>query len=201
MWIKICGMTTSEAVEAALEARVDAIGFVFSPSTRRLTAIEADRLARPARGRVPLIAVTQHPSQRLLDEILSQFRPDVWQSDASDLAVLHTPATLSVLPVLRAGSGVPDTLPERVLYEGPRSGMGIACDWSGAESLARRTQLVLAGGLDPENVARAVETVRPFGVDVSSGVELSPGLKSPEKILQFAQAARTVPRAQKENTR
>jgi phosphoribosylanthranilate isomerase len=201
MWIKICGMTTSEAVEAALEARVDAIGFVFSPSARRLTAIEADRLARPARGRMPLIAVTQHPSQELLDEILSQFRPDVWQSDASDLAALRAPASLSVLPVLRAGSAVPEALPARVLYEGPRSGTGVACDWAGAERLARRTQLVLAGGLDPQNVAQAVETVRPYGVDVSSGVEHSAGRKSPEKILQFAQAARAASRAQKEDSR
>jgi phosphoribosylanthranilate isomerase len=201
MWIKICGMTTAEAVEAALAAGVDAIGFVFSRSARQLTAVEADRLARPARGRLPLIAVTQHPSQQLLNEILSQFKPDVWQSDASDLAALRVPAGLSVLPVLRAGSAVPDALPARLLYEGPRSGTGTACDWTSAASIARRADLVLAGGLDAANVAGAVETVRPFGVDVSSGVESSPGMKSPEKIVQFAQVARAAFRALKEDGR
>ncbi len=191
MWIKICGMTTPEAVEAALAARVDAIGFVFSPSPRRLTPAGAARLASPARGRIPRIAVTQHPSQPLLDMIVAEFEPDIWQSDAEDIASLHAPEGLAVLPVLRAGRAVPDPLPARVLYEGPRSGTGVACDWSGAQALARRTDLVLAGGLTALTVGAAIETVRPFGVDVSSGVEERPGIKSPEKILRFAEAARS----------
>ncbi len=201
MWIKICGMTSAEAVEAALAARVEAIGFVFSPSRRHVTVAEAAELARPARGRVPLVAVTRHPSQRLLEEIFGQFRPDVWQSDAEDVESLRAPAGLAVLPVVRAGQAVPPRLPARVLYEGPRSGAGEACDWTGAERIARRTELVLAGGLDAGNVARAVASVRPFGVDVSSGVEDSPGLKSPEKILRFAEAARAALGANEEEGR
>ncbi len=195
MWIKICGMTTPEAVEAALAARVDAVGFVFSPSPRRLSPADAARLARPARGRVTCIAVTQHPSQELLDEIVAAFGPDVWQSDAEDLASLRVPKDLAVLPVLRAGQVAPARLPARVLFEGPRSGTGVACDWSGALALVRRTELVLAGGLSASTVGAAIETVEPFGVDVSSGVEERQGIKSPEKILQFAEAARTAFRA------
>ncbi len=195
MWIKICGMTTAEAVEAALAARVDAVGFVFSPSPRRLLPAAAAHLATPARSRVACIAVTQHPSQELLDEIVAVFKPDIWQSDAEDLAALNAPHDLAVLPVLRAGRAKPERLPARVLYEGPRSGTGVACDWTGAIAIARRTELVLAGGLSAATVAAAIETVEPFGVDVSSGVEESPGIKSPEKILQFAEAARTAFRA------
>lgn len=190
MWIKICGMTTPEAVEAALAARVDAIGFVFSPSPRRLAPVDAARLASPARGRVACIAVTQHPSQELLDDIVAAFRPDVWQSDAEDLAALRAPGSLAVLPVLRAGRAAPEPLPARVLYEGPRSGTGVPCDWSGARAIAGRAQLVLAGGLTAATVGVAIETVGPFGVDVSSGVEDRPGIKSPEKILQFVETAR-----------
>lgn len=195
MWVKICGMTTPEAVEAAIAARVDAIGFVFSPSPRRLTPTEAARLASPARGRLSCIAVTQHPSQQLLDEIVAAFKPDVWQSDAEDGPSLQAPEGLAVLPVLRSGRAAPQRLPARVLYEGPHSGTGVACDWSGALALAGRTELVLAGGLTAATVGAAIEAVGPFGVDVSSGVEKRRGVKSPEKILQFAEAARSAFRA------
>ena len=64
MWIKICGMTSAEAVAAALEAQVDAIGFVFAPSSRQVTPEQAAKLAAPARGRALCIAVTQHPAQQ-----------------------------------------------------------------------------------------------------------------------------------------
>ena len=190
MWIKICGITTPDAIEAALAAGVDAVGFVFAPSPRRLTPVEAARLARPARGRVRCIAVTRHPSQSLLDEVLAELDPDVWQSDLEDMQALRTPQSLARLPVLRASRVVPEPLPARVLYEGETSGTGLACDWTGAQAIARRTQLVLAGGLNPLNVAAAIAAVRPFGVDVSSGVEERPGLKSPQKILEFAESAR-----------
>jgi len=82
MWIKICGMTTPQAVEAALAARIDAIGFVFADSPRQLTLEDAVALAAPARGRIRCVAVTRHPSQRYLDDVLTVFRPDVLQSDA-----------------------------------------------------------------------------------------------------------------------
>ncbi|MGH8229497.1 MAG: phosphoribosylanthranilate isomerase [Steroidobacteraceae bacterium] len=203
MWIKICGMTTPEAIEAAMAAGADAIGFVLSPSVRRLTVSEAARLAAPARGRVPCVAVTQHPSQPLLDDILAQLRPDVWQSDVRDVETLDVPVSLAVLPVLRAAGResdvrLPDPLPARVLYEGPRSGTGVACDWTGARVVARRTELILAGGLGEANVAAAIASVAPFGVDVSSGVESAPGIKSPEKILRFVEAARHAARAAEE---
>lgn len=191
-WIKICGMTTPEAVDASLAARVDAIGFVFSPSRRQLSPGAAARLAAPARGRVLCVAVTRHPHQALLDEIAAQFKPDLWQSDWDDIATLRIPQSLAVLPVLRSAPGAlqPSPLPARLLFEGPVSGSGQACDWSSARELARCTELILAGGLDAESVADAVAAVEPFGVDVSSGVEAQPGIKSAEKIMRFAAAAR-----------
>lgn len=201
MWIKICGMTTPEAVEAALEAKVDAIGFVFARSSRQVTPERAKQLAEPARGRLVCIAVTQHPTQQLLDEIVTTFKPDWLQTDVQDLITLSVPQGTNVLPVLRAGSSLPERLPPRLMFEGPVSGRGMAFDWSEAKGVARRSQLVLAGGLNEGNVAAAVEAVRPFGVDVSSGVESQPGLKSPEKILRFAEAARAAFRGFEENRR
>ncbi|MHB8814619.1 MAG: phosphoribosylanthranilate isomerase [Steroidobacteraceae bacterium] len=198
MWIKICGITTPEAVEAAIAAGVDAIGFVFADSPRQLTLEDAVALAAPARGRARCVAVTRHPSQRYLEDILEEFRPDVLQGDNEDLRVLRLPKQLELLPVFRdrdAPQGMarvqPGLLPPRLLFEGLTSGSGTLCDWTTAQRVARRTQLVLAGGLDADNVATAISAVRPFGVDVSSGVEERAGVKSPAEVVRFASAARS----------
>ncbi|HEY0766460.1 MAG TPA: phosphoribosylanthranilate isomerase [Steroidobacteraceae bacterium] len=190
MWIKICGMTSPDAVVAALEAHVDAIGFVFAESSRQLTPQGAAQLAQGARGRVRCVAVCRHPTPAAVAEILKVFRPDVLQTDLSDLDRLRLPAGLELLPVVRAGDDAPATLPGRILFEGPVSGSGVASDWNAARSLARRTQLVLAGGLNTRNVAAAIAAVQPFGVDVSSGVEVRPGIKSAVEIVNFVAAAR-----------
>ena len=196
MWIKVCGMTTDEAVEAALAAGVDAIGFVFAESKRQVTPQRAAQLAAPARGRVRCIAVTRHPEQSAVNDILAGFNPDVLQTDIEDFRGLALPATLERLPVVRAGrtdsfderSG--QSVPARLLFEGPVSGTGVPADWLAARKLAHRAELILAGGLSPENVAAAIAQVQPFGVDVSSGVESAPGIKSPERIASFVRSAR-----------
>jgi phosphoribosylanthranilate isomerase len=198
MWIKICGMTTPEAVAAALDAGADAIGFVFAPSARRLTPQSAAQLAHPARGQVRCVAVTRHPTQAQLEEILAVFSPDVLQTDASDFAALRVPAALERLPVLRAGAALPSRLLPRALFEGAVSGSGVTGDWEAARSLAQRTELVLAGGLTAGNVAAAIERVRPYGVDVSSGVEARPGVKSPAAIVEFVAAARAATAARED---
>jgi phosphoribosylanthranilate isomerase len=189
MWLKVCGMTTESAVDAALALRLDAIGFVFAPSVRRIEPARAAALAAPARGRLACIAVTLHPTQAQVDEIMSAFAPDVLQTDMTDFARLRLPHSLERLPVLRAGE-TPPPLPARLLFEGHHSGTGTTADWNAAAALSCRTRLVLAGGLYAQNVATAIGAVRPFGVDVSSGVESQPGIKSVEKMAEFAAAAR-----------
>jgi phosphoribosylanthranilate isomerase len=188
VWIKICGLTTPEAVTAALDAGADAIGFVFAKSVRQVSAEVALRLAAPARGRALCVAVTRHPSQQDIDEIVSVFKPDVLQTDSADLALLRLPTQLELLPVMRGAEAV--ALPRRLLFEGLTSGAGVPCDWTAAGRVARRTELVLAGGLNPANVAAAIAAVQPFGVDVSTGVEVRPGVKSPAEIMNFVRAAR-----------
>jgi phosphoribosylanthranilate isomerase len=81
IWIKICGLTTSDAVEAATAAGADAIGFVFAPSKRQVTAAKAAELAARSMGRAVRVAVMQHPTQAALDEVWSVFRPDLLQTD------------------------------------------------------------------------------------------------------------------------
>jgi phosphoribosylanthranilate isomerase len=189
-FIKICGMTTPEAVLAALDCEVDAIGFVFASSVRELSVARANELAEPARRRVACVAVTRHPTRMAIDAILSGFRPDILQTDIDDIEALELPHELSVLPVVRPGPAAACAVPRRVLFEGPVSGSGQTTDWRLAAELAQRTQLILAGGLDAENVAAAIRRVHPFGVDVSSGVEDRPGIKSIQKIGQFVAAAR-----------
>lgn len=190
-FVKICGLTDEAAVRAALEAGADAIGFVFARSPRQVTPQRAAELAAPARGRALCIAVTLHPAQRDVDAILAGFRPDALQTDAEDFASLQLPPSLARLPVLRSG-GTADavTAHARVLFEGPRSGTGRVADWDAARRVASRCEMILAGGLDPDNVADAIAQVRPFGVDVSSGVESAPGRKDPLRIASFVERAR-----------
>jgi phosphoribosylanthranilate isomerase len=190
LWVKICGLTQAADVAAALEAGADALGFVLAPSTRRLAAAVAGELARPVRGRAQCVAVMRHPQQHEVDAVLREMKPDVLQTDWADFQQLQLPSTLARLPVLRAGGALPAQLPARVLFEGAVSGAGELCDWGAAAALGRRTELVLAGGLHASNVAAGITAVAPFGVDVSSGVEAQPGIKSAAAITQFIAAAR-----------
>lgn len=186
--VKICGMTDTRAVSAALAVGADAIGFVFAPSVRQVSPEQAAQLARAARGRALCVAVTQRPSAELLEAIFEVFRPDVLQTDSADLQRIQLPAGVTAWPVLRGGGEAAPTA--RILFEGPRSGSGQVADWSSARTLATRCELILAGGLSPANVAQAIDAVHPFGVDVSSGVEEAPGRKSPDLIESFASRAR-----------
>ena len=190
MFVKICGLTTPEGVDAALAAGADAIGFVFAPSVRRVTPAEAAALAVPARGRALCVAVTLHPTTVEVEEIFDIFSPDLIQTDIEDVAALSPRARARWLPVLREGAMLPECLPERVLYEGAVSGTGRTADWARAQALVERTEVLLAGGLNPGNVADAIRAVRPWGVDVSSGVESTPGTKSSSKITDFVVVAR-----------
>ncbi|MFL6604528.1 MAG: phosphoribosylanthranilate isomerase [Steroidobacteraceae bacterium] len=192
LWIKICGMTTPEAVEASLNARVNAIGFVFAESIRQLTPAKAAVLAGPARGHALCTAVTRHPTQQAIDEIIAEFNPDLLQTDVEDLPRLRLPPELQVLPVFRRWHGEDGSLPPRLLFEGLASGTGMPCDWVSARQVARKSQLILAGGLNATNVATALAEVSPFGVDVSSGVEERPGIKSQTEIARFVTAARNL---------
>lgn len=190
LFVKICGITDQAGLEAAVAAGADAVGFVFhAPSPRHLVPAAAALLAARLPRSMMTVAVTLHPDQGLVDEVLAALRPDVWQSDAADFARLRVPAEVQRWPVYRGGE-VLQAPPPRLLFEGARSGAGQTADWSLAANWARGTELILGGGLTPSSVAAAVKAVKPFGVDVSSGVELVPGRKDPQRVGEFVTAAR-----------
>jgi phosphoribosylanthranilate isomerase len=103
-------------------------------------------------------------------------------------------AAMSGAPPASQPESHAEPLPPRLLFEGPKSGTGAVSDWTRAAQLATQCELVLAGGLGPANVAAAIRAVRPWGVDVSSGVESAPGVKSRGMILEFVTAARAASR-------
>lgn len=202
LWVKICGLRERADVAVAAAAGADAVGLVFhAPSPRNVSLEQARELRASVPAGVDCVAVFLHPSQALVDAVLEAVRPDWLQADAEDLASLRLPVEQRVLPVLRSGKALAfeqrlrSNLPARCLFESARSGAGERADWSEAARLARRTQLVLAGGLESANVADAVRAVRPFGVDVSSGVERERGVKDAMRIREFIRAAREAERA------
>lgn len=190
--VKVCGMTDSAAVEAAVAANVDAIGFVFfDKSPRNVTPAEARALASAIPAHIQRVAVMLHPEVSLWQAVEQVFQPDVLQTDSDDFSCLPVAPGIEQWPVLREGSVDAATAwPQTFVYEGRKSGHGQTVDWSQAASIAKRGQMILAGGLSIENVSAAILQVRPFGVDVSSAVESSLGTKDAAKIAAFTTAAR-----------
>jgi len=191
IFVKICGIRDAEAAAAAVEAGADAVGFVFADSVRRVEPAAARTIAAGVPQGVRKVAVMRHPSRREWQAVLEEFGPDVLQTDASDFAKLDVPDSIARWPVRRESDGLATMPPSQVyVYEGAQSGTGTTVDWTIAARLARSGRMILAGGLTPANVATAIATVRPWGVDVSSGVESAPGHKDPGLIRDFIGAVR-----------
>lgn len=186
LFVKICGISDLAAAEAAADAGADAVGFVFSSSPRQISPREAVMIAGDLPPGILRVAVFRRPTLDEIADVLEVFTPDMVQADHDTLEGFDSTA---VLPVFRDGiDGTPDG--GWFLFEGPVSGAGHLVDFSRAAGTARLGTMILAGGLRPDNVATAIDQVRPAGVDVSSGVESSPGVKDPALIRSFVAAAR-----------
>ncbi len=196
MFVKICGLSSEKHVQAVVEAGADAVGFVFAESVRRVSPAHAADIANKVPGTVKRVAVMLHPSDDEWQAVLRDFTPDVLQTDADDFASLDVPDTIECWPVYREGKKVTVTfgagtkVTVTFVYEGAKSGQGETVDWSRAAELAATGNMILAGGLGVGNVAEAIATVRPYGVDVSSAVESAPGQKDLQKIRDFISAAK-----------
>ncbi|RMG49271.1 MAG: phosphoribosylanthranilate isomerase [Acidobacteria bacterium] len=202
--VKICGITDAAALRAAVEGGADAVGFVFAGSPRAVIPHVAAALADSLPPYVSPVAVFARPTREELSAVLEVFRPDWIQADFEAEGGVPPRYRSRFLPVFRARPGIEEEV-ERYLgasppaggafvLDGPVSGSGEPVDWETASRLARRAPLVLAGGLTPENVGEAIRTVRPYAVDVSSGVESEPGRKDPAKIAAFLEAVREAER-------
>jgi phosphoribosylanthranilate isomerase len=207
--VKICGLSTPEALDVALEAGADMVGFVFfAPSPRHLTVDAARRLGPRVRGRAQKVALTVDADDAFYDAIVASLRPDLLQLHGKE-----TPARVALLrrrfglPVMKAipveAKGdlalVADyvTIANRLLFDAraPREatrpgGLGKSFEWRLLENLDPGVPFMLSGGLDAGNVGEALRITRAPGVDVSSGVERGPGDKDPDKIRAFVRAAR-----------
>jgi len=191
--VKICGLRKAEDVKAAVSAGADAVGFVFAESVRRVSPAEACNATKYLPKRVRRVAVMRHPTQSEWQDVLDNFAPDVLQTDIDDFESLDVPESVERWPVIREGQAVIESgLPAVFLYEGIRSGAGQTVDWQRAAEIAKRGRMILAGGLGIDNIATAIRTVHPHGVDVSSGVESRPGRKDAGLIRLFIKAARAV---------
>ncbi len=193
IFVKICGLSTPRAVSAAVIGGADAIGFVFAQSPRQVTPKRAAELCADLSPVMIRVAVMRHPLPGDWQSVADGFHADWLQTDAEDFAGLDVAPQFGRLPVYRDTPALDiGTLPndELMLFEAAVSGEGARANWQRAAALASGRKLVLAGGLTPDNVGEAIATVRPFGVDVSSGVESKPGVKDVGRIAAFIEAVR-----------
>jgi phosphoribosylanthranilate isomerase len=208
--VKICGLTTEVALDAALAGGADFVGFVFcAKSPRNISPSAAAVLAGKARGRAKIVALLVDPDDAQLAEVVEAVAPDVIQLHGSE-----TPARVEEIvrrfgrPVMKAvaiasaddviAAGVYAGKAARILFDAKPApgaaipgGNGVAFDWRALSGVSDRMDFMLAGGLNPDNVAAAIALTGAPAVDVSSGVESRPGHKDPELIRRFLRAAKT----------
>ncbi|MEV4599219.1 phosphoribosylanthranilate isomerase [Amycolatopsis sp. NPDC049253] len=196
MFVKICGLKTAADVTCAVEAGADAVGFVLCESPRQVTRAEAARLVAGVPGEVLTVGVFKGVAVAQVREAVAKTGIRAVQLHGSGYSQADF-AALRDLPVrlIRATSLRSEEVPavgeygeDLLLLDSPSAGSGETWDWS-AET--PDGDWLLAGGLTPDNVAEAVATVRPWGVDVSSGVESARGVKDQALIRAFLAAART----------
>jgi phosphoribosylanthranilate isomerase len=200
LWIKICGLTSVRDAEMVVRAGADAIGLNFvSSSPRRIAIPLAREIARAVQGRVELVGVFANQPVSEVLAIKAEVGLDWIQlhgDEPSEAVEQCGPRTMKALRVADAADVARADLfaGRRLLVDtkvsGALGGTGQTFDWSLVDRLARERELLLAGGLGPDNVALAVQKVRPFGIDTASGVESSPGAKSPEITRAFIERAR-----------
>lgn len=207
--IKICGLKSREAIATALDEGASHIGFIFfEKSPRHLKPVQAGLLRDAASGKAKVVAVTVDADDAALDEIVSAVKPDILQLHGQE-----TPERVKAvkhrynLPVMKAFAvreaddlekiepykGVAD----RFLFDAkaPKGselpgGNGVAFDWTLLARLDESVDYMLSGGLNAGNIADALSVAKPAGLDISSGVEDAPGVKSQQKIREFFRAVR-----------
>jgi phosphoribosylanthranilate isomerase len=207
--VKICGLNSPEAVEATLAARADFGGLVFFPaSPRHLSLDQARHLAGLLHGSVRVVTLMVDPSDAAVQEAMDAIRPDFIQlhGDEAPLRVAAI-ARLAKRPIIKAlaiaeaadlaRAHAYEEVADYFLFDAKASpsatrpgGLGAAFDWQLLSGASFKRPWGLAGGLTPDNVARAIRIAGPHFVDASSGVEDAPGKKNPEKIAAFVHAAR-----------
>jgi phosphoribosylanthranilate isomerase len=207
--VKICGLSTRETLDVALDAGADMVGFVFFPPSPRHLSLETARdLGGRAKRRAVKVALTVDADDATLGNIVEALQPDILQLHGKEtVARLRDIKQRFGLPVMKAIAvetaadlaSLPGyaAVADRILFDAraPKGatrpgGLGAVFDWHVLEKLDLKLPFMVSGGLTAENVAEAAHVTRAGGVDVSSGVEGAPGVKDPEMIRAFIRAAR-----------
>lgn len=195
LWVKLCGVRTPDDVAVAAAAGADAVGFVMTPSVRRVDLDEVGALVASAPSSLTTVGVFYRPDPAWVEEVRDRVRFDLFQAEPENLEGVDG---IDILPVVHdrpdleeAVDHAFDLASHRVMVEGPgRGGRGRSPDWNRVAGLSRMPELVIAGGLTPSNVAGTIRRLRPGGVDVSSGVESAPGVKDHRMMREFVESAR-----------
>ena len=213
MDIKICGLKTKEALDAALEGGASHVGFIFFPkSPRFIDPTAAGPLREVARGKAKAVAVTVDADDETLDAIVAGMAPDLLQFHGresperlAELKARYGLPVIKALPIREAGDlatirsflGVAD----RFLFDAkpPKGselpgGNGVSFDWSLLAGLDPSIDYLLSGGLNADNIGDALSLLQPGGIDVSSGVESAPGVKDVKLIADFFRSVRMAQR-------
>jgi len=204
--IKFCGLTRSEDVECAAALGIDYLGLVFAArSPRRVTLDAARRLRERIPDTVNVIALMMDQPEAEVHAVIAAIGPDVVQFHGSEPDAFCAGFGVPFWKAIAMGGSVRRGLDDVARYPsaagflldghaaGEPGGSGQRFDWSAMSTPARRSEsarIILAGGLDAHNVARAIHTAAPWGVDVSSGIETAPGIKDAAKMRAFVHAAR-----------
>lgn len=207
--VKICGLKSEEAIDAALDGGADYIGLVFFPrSPRHVDAASALKLADRARGQAKIVALFVDPDDKVLDGIVEKVQPDLVQLHGDESAPrvreIRSRLHLPIIKAIRVGTSVEaaralryNEAADLILFDShpPKGahvpgGNGQAFDWHALDDVKGRMKFMLSGGLTPQNVAQAIAATDAAAVDVSSGVESEPGVKDVKLIRAFLQAAK-----------
>jgi len=212
--VKICGLSTRETLEVALDAGADMVGFVFfEASPRHIGLGTAHDLGKAAKGRALKVALTVDADDATFENVIEALRPDMLQLHGSESIArvrdikqkFHLPV-MKVIPVATAAdlTGLAGfaAVADRILFDAraPKDatrpgGLGVPFDWRLLQNLKLDIPFMVGGGLNSGNVAEAIRVTGAGGVDVSSGVESAPGVKDPDMIRAFIRAAREAERA------
>ena len=197
MFVKICGITTEDDALLAVAMGADAVGFVFAPSERQINAGRARDIARRLPPEILTVGVFRNDARQRVVDVVNRSGLRAAQlhgHESAEDSRWIAERVPTVIVAFSAGDPRLDRAGEfdaaAILVDGPTPGSGELFDWNVLDGTQRGHRMILAGGLDPLNVADAVGVVKPWGVDVSSGVEVSPGRKDPAKVRAFIVAAR-----------
>jgi phosphoribosylanthranilate isomerase len=203
--VKICGITNFADAKAATDAGANALGFNFyEKSLRRISTADAAQIRSKLPKGIQAVGVFVNAKPADINSLRAFVRFDSAQlhGDETPDIVSRVAASLPVIKALRVGPNFPDSVFDQYsdvfafLLDAARAGQyggtGQTTDWEFARRAAASRRIILSGGLTPENVAEAVRVVRPYAVDVASGVESRPGRKDQAKVQQFIEAVRRV---------